>query len=251
MALYHSPLVVTNGLIMYLDAANSKSYPGSGNTWYDLTGNGLNGYINSGEFVSGSFGGYLQNVNNQSNFFYITFADYQLLYDTFSTITGSWTIEEIIWTNSITYPEADAGSVFSDAAYGVAQTGFDWNHGNGAGLNYVRFGMSSNSAGSLYEDDVVISTGAVNQLNTWRVRTMIWDRGNNQVMLYMNGSYMGAANTPNTAGTSIYDHGTSYLGTLYGWKFYGRRACVRMYNRALAAAEVSQNFNALRTRFGI
>jgi hypothetical protein len=75
MALYHSPLVVTDGLVLYLDAANRKSYPGTGTTWYDLTGNGLNGYINSGEFVSSSFGGYLQNTNNQSNFFYITFSN--------------------------------------------------------------------------------------------------------------------------------------------------------------------------------
>ena len=249
MALHHSPLVVTNGLVMYLDAGNTKSYPGSGTTWYDLTGNGLNGSINSGEFISSSFGGYLQNTNNQSNFFYITFADYQLLYDTFSTTTGGWTIEEVIWTNSTNYPEADAGSVFSDSAYGSAQTGFDWNHGYG--INQFQFGQSSNTGGS-YED-----VGQINipsqyaQFNTWRMRTMIWNRTANLNSLYINGDSIGSINTPNTAGTSIYDHGTSYLGTLYGWKHYGRRACVKVYNKALSQSEVTQNFNALRTRFGI
>ena len=73
MALYHSPLVVTDGLILYLDAANPRSYPGTGTRWYDISGNGLYGDINSGEFISGQFGGYLQNANNQSNFFYISF----------------------------------------------------------------------------------------------------------------------------------------------------------------------------------
>jgi len=248
MALYHSPLVVTDGLIMYLDAANPKSYPGSGTTWYDLTGNGLNGYINSGEFVSSSFGGYLQNTNNQSNFFYITFSDYQLLYDTFSTTTGGWTIEEIIWTNSTTYPEADAGSVFSDSAYGASQTGFDWNHGYG--ITQFKFGQTSNGT-SGYEDEVVVNTSPYDQFNTWRMRTMVWNRNTNFNSLYLNGTYMGGGSTPNTAGTAVYDHGTSYLGTLYGWKHYGRRACVKMYNRAITAAEITQNYNALRTRFGI
>ena len=42
MALSHSPKIVTDGLVLYLDAANPKSYPGSGTTWYDLSGNGNN-----------------------------------------------------------------------------------------------------------------------------------------------------------------------------------------------------------------
>ena len=40
MSLSHSPKIVTSGLKMYLDAKNKKSYPGSGNIWYDLSGNG-------------------------------------------------------------------------------------------------------------------------------------------------------------------------------------------------------------------
>ncbi len=39
MAFHHSPRIVTDGLVLYLDAANSKSYPGSGTNWYDLSGN--------------------------------------------------------------------------------------------------------------------------------------------------------------------------------------------------------------------
>ena len=43
MALAHSPKIVTDGLVLCLDAGNPKSYPGSGTTWYDLSGNGNNG----------------------------------------------------------------------------------------------------------------------------------------------------------------------------------------------------------------
>jgi hypothetical protein len=48
MAYFHSPRIVTDGLVLALDAANTKSYPGSGTTWSDLSGNS-----NNGELVNG------------------------------------------------------------------------------------------------------------------------------------------------------------------------------------------------------
>ena len=145
-------------------------------------------------------------------------------------------------------PRGCAGSVISDAAYGASQTGFDWNHG--IGIDYFQFGQSSNTSG-VYEDTVGVSTSPYNQFNTWRVRTMVWDRGNNFNSLYLNGNYMGGGNTPNTSGTSIYDRGTSYIGTLYGWKFYGRRGSFRIYNRVLSNTEILQNYNAQKGRYGL
>ena len=142
MAALGGPDIVTDGLILVLDATNPLSYPGSGTTWYDLSGNGNHSTINSGEFVSSPFSGYLRNVNNESNFFYITIPNSTSISNTLSVTSGGWTIEEIIWTNSTNYPEADAGSVFSNPAYGPSATGFDWNHG--VGINQFQFGQSSN-----------------------------------------------------------------------------------------------------------
>ena len=246
MASIGRPNIVEDGLVLYLDAANTRSYPGSGTTWNDLSGNGNHGTISNGEFVTE--GKYLRNLGNTSNFFTVGIAHSTSINSTFTTTVGAWTIEEIIWTNSVNYPEADGGAVISGVAYGSGQTGFDWNHGNG--LSTVRFGASSNAV-SAYEDQVDISTGAVNALNTWRVRTMIWDRGANQIRLYMNGGYSGAASTPNTAGTAIYDGGGLNFGSLYGWKHFGRRAGIKIYNRALTAAEILQNYNATKGRFGL
>ena len=48
MAFIHSPKLVTNGLVLCLDAANKLSYPGSGTTWYDLSGNANNGTLTNG-----------------------------------------------------------------------------------------------------------------------------------------------------------------------------------------------------------
>jgi len=47
MAFHHSPKIVTDGLVMYLDAANPKSYPGIGSTWHDLSGNNYDGDLTS------------------------------------------------------------------------------------------------------------------------------------------------------------------------------------------------------------
>jgi len=219
MSYRNGPKIVTDGLIAYLDAANTKSYPSSGTIWYDLSKNENHGTISSGEFVSGDFGGYLRNSGNTSNAFYITVENSTAINNAFNVTTGGWTIEEIIWTNSVTYPEADAGGVASNPAYGVGQTGFDWNHGT---LNTsFRFAQGSNSAG-VYEDDVTINVGSpYNSLNAWRVRTMIWNRGTNTNHLYINGNYINSASTPNTAGTAIYDGGGIIFGTLYGWRHFG------------------------------
>ena len=246
MAEVYGPKIVRDGLVLNLDAADINSYPGSGTTWYDVSGNGNHGTISNGEFVSN--GKYLQNAGGVSNFFTVGVGDSTSINSALSTAVSAWTIEEVIWTNSVNYPEADGGAVVSNPAYGGGATGFDWNHGNG--LSTIRFGLSSNAA-SAYEDEVYISTGAVNALNTWRVRTMIWDRGANQIRLYMNGGYAGVASTPNTAGTSIYDGGGLNFGSLYGWKHFGRRAGIKIYSRTLTAQEIQQNYNTTKTRFGL
>lgn len=250
MSTYYSPKIITDGLILYLDAASSKSYPGSGTTWYDLSGNGNNGSISLGEFVNAGVGSYIRNTGGVSDFFTVTVSHTSTLNTALTTTTGGWTIEEIIWTNSVTYPEADAGSVASDAAYGVGATGFDWNHG--VVNTYFRFGQSSNSAGG-YEDDISILNipSQYTSLNAWRVRTMVWNRATNTNFLYINDALIGTASTPNTAGTAIYDGGGIIFGSLYGWKHNGRRACIKIYNRALSSNEVLQNYNATKRRFGL
>jgi hypothetical protein len=249
MSYNHGPKIVTNGLICYLDSTNTKSYPGSGTTWYDLTKNGNHGTITSGEFATEGAIGYLRNSGNTSNFFYISLADSTSISASFSVPIGGWTIEEIIWTNSVTYPEADAGGVASVAAYGGSAPGFDWNHG--ITNTDFKFGQANNSGGS-YSDAVSFSVGSpYNSLNAWRVRTMTWNRTNNSNSLYVNGVYINSVSTPNSANTSVYDGGGIVFGTLYGWKHYGRRAGIKIYNRVLSADEIKRNHNVAKTKFGL
>jgi hypothetical protein len=59
MGLGHSPSIVRDGLVLYLDAANPKSYPGSGTTWFDLMGSNNGTFINGATHNSNNLGGVL------------------------------------------------------------------------------------------------------------------------------------------------------------------------------------------------
>jgi len=53
MGFYRGPQIVTSGLVLHLDAANLKSYPGTGTTWYDRSGNLNGGVVNNGTLYNG------------------------------------------------------------------------------------------------------------------------------------------------------------------------------------------------------
>jgi hypothetical protein len=63
------PNIVYNGLVLYLDAANSRSYPGSGATWTDLSGNGNNGTLVNTPTYSSSNNGYFTSITRTMDFF--------------------------------------------------------------------------------------------------------------------------------------------------------------------------------------
>jgi hypothetical protein len=62
MAHHHSPKIVTDGLVLMLDAANPKSYPGSGTTWYDLSGNNFD-FTLDGSGITWNSAGYFSLAN--------------------------------------------------------------------------------------------------------------------------------------------------------------------------------------------
>lgn len=246
MTVNAGPDIIESNLILSYDAMNPRSYPGTGTTWFDVSGNDNHGTVSSGEYNSG---GWLQNSGNVSNFFVVTTNNSSSLFNTFSTTTGGWTIEESVLTYSTTYPEADAGTVSSDNAYSPGATGFDWQHG--IGVTSFQMGMSSNSGGAYEDQSTFTVPSPYNAFNVWRLRTMVWNRSANTFTFYINGNLIGSASTPNTAGTSVYDGSGVSWGTLYGWKFFGRRSTIKVYSAALTAAQVSTNWNAWQGRYGV
>lgn len=227
MAIYkNTPPVVTNGLILYLDASNRQSYPGTGSTWYDLSGNGFNANIGSNVSFVNTRGGGLSFLNNATT--------------TNSSITGStsfsytnWTWEIIIQTTN-TAPGTDPTGFFGIRDSSITSNGFR----NGG--NYSQF-----SAGGVW-----VSTTLSNTTPTSVSVRTITKNGTNLIQ-YNNGSFYNSGTIGAGTGTittyAINDISNlsavnSIDGIVYG---------LRIYNRTLSSQEITQNYNATKTRFGL
>jgi len=223
MGLAHSPSIVTNGLVLCLDAANRKSYPGSGTTWTDLSLNKHNGTLQNGPTF---------NAGNQG---YISFDGVDDAIETVETklsISNSLSLCAFVYHNSVgvgnaqryvTIPSEIAVIRFQN--YGTNQLAF-----------YVKtLGTFRN----------VTVNNTINA-NTWYYIVGTWD-GTTQ-LLYKNAELVGT-NTP-PAGTLNTLDGT-YIVSSNGEGINGRIAVAKVYNRALSANEVLQNYNALKGRFGL
>ena len=217
--------VVQSGLVLNLDAGASTSYPGSGTTWTDLSGSGNTGTIANGTYTSAN-GGSL--VFDRST--YVNLGDPTSL----RFGTGDWSFECWFKANNISYGGNDSAMIISKNY----ATSFESYFYGGAFANYVAgSGVSTNN----------ISTP------TWG--TSIWyhtvySKTSGVYNVYQNAVLCGqTANSSNISGT-----GSSWwIGRRSGGSlgFDGYIPIVRMYNKGLTAAEITQNYNALRERFGI
>ena len=254
MGFHRGPKIVTDGLVLYLDAANPKSYPGTGTIWNDLSGNGNNAIKNNGSYNNTTK--YWESVYDPdylggTDKLAFTVGHSTSINNAFSTTTGGWTIEEWIRIDDNTYPEAAAGGVGSNNAYKSGQIGFDWNHGEYN--NYIEMGVGNNvGQGRGYDVNQSLSLPSKFQtLGQWLCRTLYWDRANDTMGAYYNGEFINDIDISSVSGQTLYDGGGITFGTLYGWTHDGARAGIKTYNRVLSASEVQQNYNAIKSRFGL
>lgn len=236
MAVHAGPDVITNGLIVNLDAGNSKSYPGSGTTWIDLSGNARNGsLVNSPTFITDNSGAFTFDGANT----YIS-----------STFDLSWNN-----TNSVTIFVTLRPSTLSQwrPFLGKGPSNWEWqliqNNGN---LDFVYWntgGGHTNGPIPSISNVFISTTSFVNIC-------MVWNHVDNKYYFYRNGSLI---NTTNWTDASINQNRTDGInigGNLYKWSMPGNYwsgsiSNIQIYNRALSDSETIQNFNALRGRYGI
>jgi hypothetical protein len=202
MAAAAGPDIVNSGLVLALDAANPKSYPGSGATWYDLSGNGKHHTLaNSPTYSANSF-----TLNETQGFSYN------------GVITTATNCTVVLY-----YKTTDVQEL--------------WVRGNSAGNFYL---AACYEGSSYYHSNVGSPTNYVDL----EVVTNPNPNGSNK----RNGNYhMWEAKNCDFSSWNVWDW------FLYGssWNMNGTVATVMIYNRALTSTESAQNFNALRTRFGI
>ena len=239
MGVAYNSRIITDGLVLCLDAANSKSYPGSGTTWTDLSGNGRNGTLTNGVGYSASNGGALvfDGVN-----------DYVDLGNP-SSLDITQAITHILWINPISNYASSYNGIFTKANTGSSGGSLSNTliYIGPGGIYTVQYGKSDGAPGNGV-------TNTISAYNQWVCYASTYDGAN--VTLYKNGvqvnqvAQTGAIyNTNQNTGVKL---GTDGRYNLDGGRQYnGNIAQVSVYNRALSAAEVSQNYNALKSRFSI
>ena len=231
MAFIHSPQIVTNGLVVYTDAANTKSLVSGSSTWRDLSGNGKNGGAGAGA-TWGSQNGGVVNFNGVSS--YVSFGTG----NTFFPLTNL-TID--LWFQS-------KGTV---ATTGTVPGLFGFTYG-------VRtyFGTANSISFS-------VSTGSTSQFLTYTHPSNFRDDGlwyniafqatPTNTYMYLNGE-LKTSRSVTWLGNTIWPADTWNLArdnnNAYQY-FTGSMASYKMYNRALSAQEVLQNYNATKGRFGL
>ena len=230
MAVGYNPRIVTDGLVLCLDAGNTKSYPGSGTTWTDLSGNGNNGTLQNGVGYDNSNGGRLifDGVNDL-----IYFGNNSTLYNAYNT-----TFTQEFWVNLISGASTGRTILRVDnwtrISLSISTTGISFTIGYSSPIDNLSYNSTFN-------------------YNQWYCISIVWNKLVSQ-QIYLNG-YLVAERTPTVSNY------TGITGTAGGANI-GRGhtnpfqtninayiPSFKHYNRALTASEVLQNYNATKGRY--
>ena len=237
MAVNYNPRIVTDGLLLCLDAGNTKSYPGSGTTWTDLSGIN-NGSLNGATYSS--FGG--GSIEFDGNNDYVSLGGKTYIgsgeIET-GEANGNYTLEAWINVRSSQGTTTNSDSIVgSTSTYGVGmQVGIS---GSSPRINYGARG-TSNFYSSTFS------------YNTW-THVVLSRIGGTSVRTYLNGQFDISAPATDLEVAA----GQSYSGMQIGNSspritgyYDGYISIVRIYKIGLTDEQVQQNFNATRSRFGI
>jgi len=220
---------VTSGLLVHLDAGDSNSYPGSGTTWTDLSGNGYNGTLYNGVSYTTDNGGAL--ITDGSN-------DYILIGRVPGTGTSTQSVTWSVWT----YPTDTSGNIMSMSSTNPQGS---WNMPPIGATN-------SHFRGKIWSNNYLDSTTYTQ--NNWYNLVLVFDYSNSAQYFYVNGSLVDSQTgiTYNSSNSNNY----MFLGQQnpgadnYGM-YSGRYGQFLIYNRALSSSEILTNFNGIKSRYGL
>jgi len=225
--------IVTNGLVLNVDASKSNSYSGIGNTIYDLSGSGINGtFVNSPSFIPANGG----QINMPGSSKYIDFGQ------NFNFTSENFSISTWIYLDSfVTFNNAGQGPIpffkgdFQQMGY------FSQINSDGA------FVFCTNQGGVTQ-----ISISSVGIMTTSAWYNLAFVRNGSSVRLYLNGiDRTSTAASHNNPWSSNQTFKLNYYKGDYLISGQMRISQFLIYNRALSATEVMQNFNAMRERYNI
>ena len=216
--------IVTTGLQLYLDAGRTSSYPGTGTAWTDLSGNGRNGTLTNGPTYSSANGGSI--VFDGTN--------------DFVQCSGSLTATAatfVIWLRRNGPQDDFDGIIYSRSA-------------NATGLSFFgttnKISYTWNNAVNTYTWDSGLTIPDL----TWCMVAVSVTSTSATAYLCQSGGITSATNTVSHTST-VLDDVKLAQDDLGGRFFNGSIAIAQLYNTALSAEQVSQNFQADRARFGV
>ena len=243
MTAHGGPDLIQDGLALALDAGNRKSYPGSGTVWNDLSGNGNTGTLTNGPTFNSNNGGSI--VFDGSNDV-VTLGKSLNVGNNFTV--GVWAYPTLLGTTR-------RNLVLNGNDYGVGGV-----HRNGWILNTSGAGTNNTFFLSIGNDTAYRVAGANTlNINEWTYLVGVVTNGGESITLYKNGrevpSYAATVTSPGTISYTFQEFNMGYrqiTGTgPVADPFTGNIAVTQLYNRALSAQEILQNFIATRKRFGL
>ncbi len=229
MASKSGPDIVENGLTLFLDASNVRSYPGSGTTWTDLSGNGNNfSLINGPIFSAANLGSIVFDGTN----------DYLLIGSLVWNYNADFTIQ--FWFTPSSLGGADGYGLF-------------FNGNTGSNTNRVQ--IAGNSDGSVYLNtvastvgDAYVSAAGLVSVGNWYNFAAV--RNSGVITIYLNGVSVASGNV----NYAVSQQSNLYVGFVRSsgalWYLNGRMSSILINNRSLSVNEVLQNYNATKSRFG-
>lgn len=238
MASSIGPDIIESGLVLHLDAANPRSYPGTGTGWFDISGRSNNATM---------FGSVPYTIDTVSCFDFSTgtgdFSYTSSLGFTFLTDmvprSGNFTFS--CWVKNPN-PTPSAVGLFSNTGYidgyrfGVHQSGAYYLISGANFANYTEGGI--NFLASLSTD-------------SWHNIVMVFNRNGLKMNLYRNGVFQGDANLPAIQDTMSGNNIPGIVRSGCCSRYTGKLASFSVYNYGLNVSEIQQNFVALRGRFGV
>ena len=242
MGLKHHPRIVTDGLVYYLDAANPRCYSGSGLTANALIG-GIGGTLVNGVGFSGA---------NNGSFSFDGTNDYLSVPSSsiFNLASNDCSIEVVTFFNSSTSSDNTYRPIFIIGSSGNTYLSLSkWRSGIGNGV-YLDYSVT----GSRYTITTTNSVPSPAVLNT--ITSPLFDVNNkwthfliqvssNVMTLYINSVALGSVNLTARWNTSL----DLVIGAWAGDYMSGNIPLFKIYNRALTAQEVLQNYNATKKRY--
>jgi hypothetical protein len=223
---------VSSGLELYYDPSNSSSYPGSGTTLYDLSPSAANASISGSPTDSGNWFTFTGSQSIQTG--------------NLAGLYSGWQHTLEIWFNA-----SAVGAVFSDTGTGPTNTGY-----HSTGLEVYQTGPVYLTNAMLWKDvtgGVTRVGGGVVSLNTWYQLVRVYN-GSNLAYAYLNKVKSSDTSitweTP-TPGWYLNFGASETTKFANGSAFQGKLGVVRLYNRVLSQSEITQNFDAEKSKYGL